>query len=81
LREIGNFPEITPFTCVHLKSRNRTVNKQSEGVELHVKTTRDAQTRNIIELIALRHQLRVKEVPGGFLAIYTPKRALLEIVA
>jgi hypothetical protein len=81
LREIGSFPEVTPFTCVHLKSRNRTINNQSEDVELYVKANRDILTRQVVERIALRHELRVKEEPGGFLAIYTPKRTLLEIIA
>ena len=81
LREIGSFPEVTPFTCVHLKSRNRTVNNQSEDIELHVKTNRDPRTRQVVERVALWHQLRVKEEPNGFLAIYTPTRKLLEITA
>jgi hypothetical protein len=81
LREIGSFPEVTPFTCVHLKSRNRTINNQSEDVELYVKANRDMLTRQVVERVALRHELRVKEEPDGFLAIYTPKRTLLEITA
>ena len=81
LREIGSFPEVTPFTCVHLKSRKKTVNHQSEDVELYIKTNRDPHTRQIIERVALRYQLRVKEEPGGFLGIYTPKRSLIEITA
>ena len=81
LREIGSFPEVTPFTCVHLKSRNRTINNESEDFELYVKTNRDILTRQIVERIACRHQFRVKEERGGFLAIYTHKRPLLEITA
>jgi len=81
LREIGSFPEVTPFTCVHLKSRSRTINDQSKDVELYVKTNCDILARQIVEQIALRHDLRVKEEPSGFLAIYTPRRTLLEITA
>ena len=81
LREIGSFQEVMPFTCVHLKSRNRIINNESEDVELYVKPHRDLLTRQIVERIAFRHQLRVKEEHGGFLAIYTPKRTLLEITA
>ena len=80
LREISSFPEVMPFTCVHLKSCNRTIN-ELEDVELYVKTNRDILTRQIVERIAFRHELRVKEEQGGFLAIYTPKRTLLEITA
>jgi hypothetical protein len=81
LREIGSFPEVTPFTCVHLKARNRIALNRSEDVELYVKADRDILTRQVVERIALRHKLRVKEKPGGFLVIYTPKRTVLEITA
>ena len=81
LREIGSFPEVMPFTCIHLKSRNRIINNESEDVELHIKTNRDFLTRQIVERIASGYQLRVKEERDGFLDIYTPKRTLLEITA
>ena len=81
LREIGNFPEVMSFTCVNLKSRNRNINDESEDFELYVKTNRDILTRQIVERIAFRHQLRVKEEYGGFLAVYTPKQTFLEITA
>jgi hypothetical protein len=81
LREIGSYPEVTPFTCVYLKPRSRTGNDGSENLELHVKTNRDASTRQIIERLALKHRLIIEDEPGGFLGIYTPERKLLEITA
>ena len=81
LREIGSYPEAMPFTCVYLKPHSRTGKDGSENLELHVKTNRDTSTRQIIEGLALKHRLLIKDEPGGFLVIYTPERKLLEITA
>jgi len=81
LREIGSFPEVTPFTCVYLKSHSGTGNDGSENLELHVKIDRDTSTRKIIEHLVLKHRLIIKDEPDGFLGIYTPERKLLELTA
>jgi hypothetical protein len=81
LREIINFPEVIPFTCVYLKRTNRSRNPQLDDFELHVKTNQDFITRRIIENLALQQGLLVQEESDGFLAIYTPGREPLEITA
>ena len=79
LREIGSYPEAMSFTCVYLKPHSRTGTDRPENLELHVKTNRDISTRQIVERLALKHRLFIKDEPGGFLVIYTPERKLLEL--
>jgi hypothetical protein len=80
LTEIGSHPEVIPFTCVFLKP-HRTDDRDSENLELHVKTNRDASTRRVIERLAQKHQFQIREETDGFLVIYTPGRKILEITA
>jgi len=80
LRKIGSYPEVIPFTCVYLKPQSQA-DDNSENLELHLKANRDSSTRQIIERLALEHQLIVKDEPGGFLGICTPERKLMEITA
>jgi hypothetical protein len=80
LREIGIYPEVIPFTCVYLKPQSQA-NDKMENLELHLKTNRDPSTRKIIERLALKYQLIVKDEPDGFLGICTPERKLMEITA
>ncbi len=79
LREINNYPDVTPFSCIYLKPHRRSCD--SENLELHIKIHRDPSTRRIIENIASKHKLLTKEEPDGFLVIYTPERELLKITA
>ena len=79
LREIIDFPEVAPFTCIYLKSRQRAYD--SEDLELHVKTNHNSSTHQIIERLAHKHSFLTKDEPDGFLVIYTPERKPLEIVA
>jgi hypothetical protein len=81
LRQIIDYPELTQFTCVYLKPNSQTQRRSREDFELHVKTNYDTSTRVVIERLALRQGLLVKEEPGGFLAIYTPERRILEVTA
>ena len=76
LRRIIDFPDIIPFTCVYL-----TGSEQLGTVELHVKTDRDSVKQTVIEHIARQEGLHVRDEPGGFLGIYTPKTELLELTA
>jgi hypothetical protein len=80
LREIGGYPGVILFTCVYLKPQSQA-NDNPENLELHLKTNCDASTRQIIERLALKNQLIVKDEPGGFLGICTPERKLTEITA
>ena len=80
LREIGSYPEVIPFTCVYLKPQCQA-NDKMENLQLHLKTNRDPLTRKIIERLALKYQLIVKDEPDGFLSIFTPESKLLEITA
>jgi hypothetical protein len=79
LRELLDFPEVVPFTCVYLKPHRGICDP--EDVELHVKTNSDSSTRKIIERLAQKHSFLTKDEPGGFLVIYTRERKLLEITA
>ena len=80
LREISSYPEVIPFTCVYLKPQCQADDKM-ENLELHLKTNRDPSTRKIIERLALKYQLVIKDEPDGFLSIFTPESKLLEITA
>ncbi len=79
LREMIGFPEIAPFTCIYLSPHGDKCD--SENVELHVKTNNDSSTHRIINRIAKSHSFLTKDEPNGFLVIYTPERAPVEIVA
>jgi len=68
LREISSYPEVIPFPCVYLNTQSQA-NDKMENVELHLKTNRDPLTRKIIERLALKYQLIVKDEPAGFLSI------------
>jgi hypothetical protein len=78
LREIGSYPEVIPITCVYLKPHSQA-DYNPENLELHLKTNPDPSTRQIIERLALKHQLIVKDEPGDFLGVCTPERKLMEI--
>ena len=80
LREIGSYPEVIPFTYVYLKPQCQADDKM-ENLELHLKTNRHPSTRKIIERLALKYQLIVKDEPDGVLGICTPESKLPEITA
>jgi hypothetical protein len=81
LREILSFPEVIPFTCVYLKPRNLSRGVLCDDFELHVKAERDRLTRQVIERLAFKQGLVVRDEPGGFLVISAPREGLLEVTA
>jgi len=80
LREMGEYLDSMPISCVFLKNRNNAALPLRDDYELHIKATLSSLTRNLIQKVVRKHELRLKE-SDGFLVIYSPERELLEITA
>jgi len=80
LREMGEFLDSMPISCVFLKNRNYSTNSSLDDFELYIKANLNAFTRKVIKQAIRKHQLLLRE-SDGFVVIYSPERELLEITA